>query len=167
MRKQILIILLLVITSQLVFGQTDEVTQIYLIRHAEKVKDGSSDPVLTDRGEKRAIHWAEVFKFEAFDAIYSTETKRTIATATPTAVQSGLEIIYYDAKTVDIIALANKHKGQKILIVGHSNTTPYLVNRLIGEERFEEIDSSNNSNLYIVNYSSLQSSFSLLYIGFQ
>ena len=104
MRKLILTILLLVITSQLAFGQTDEVTQIYLIRHAEKVKDGSSDPVLTEKGENRAIHWAEVFKFEAFDAIYSTQTKRTIATAALTAKQSDLEIIYYNAKTVDIIA---------------------------------------------------------------
>jgi len=166
MKKQFLIILLIVITSQFAFGQTDEVTQIYFIRHAEKVKDGSSDPILTDKGEKRAIHWSEVFKFEGFDAIYSTQTKRTIATAAVTAKQADLEIIYYNAKTVDIIALANKHKGQKILIVGHSNTTPYLVNTLIGEDRFEEIDSSNNSNLYIVNYSSLQSSFSLLFIDF-
>lgn len=162
--KNILIILLLFITYQIGYGQSDDITQIYLLRHAEKVKDGSKDPVLTERGEKRAIHWAQVFESVKFDAIYSTDTRRTIATATPTAEQSGLEITYYNAQTVDIITLAMENKGKTILIVGHSNTTPYLVNTLIGEDRFEEIESSNNSNLYIVNYSSSQSTVSLLFI---
>ena len=37
-----------------------------------------------------------------------------------------------------------------MLIAGHSNTTPQLVNQLIGEDRFEDMDDSDNSTLFKV-----------------
>ena len=40
-----------------------------------------------------------------------------------------------------------------MLIVGHSNTIPQLVNKLIGEEKFEDMDDSDNSTLFKVTIS--------------
>ena len=163
--KNIILVILLSFTISCIYCQDKDVTQIFFIRHAEKVKDGSDDPMLTKKGEARAENWAQIFKNINFDAIYSTETIRTLSTALPTAVESKLEITPYNAKDIDIIKLAEKHKGQIILIVGHSNTTPRLVNILIEEERYGEIEINNNSNLYIVNYRSTGCSISLLTIN--
>lgn len=146
------------------FSQNSGDTQFYFIRHAEKVKDGSKDPLLTKKGQERALYWAEVFKNVEFDLVYSTQTSRTISTAKPSADKDSLEIQFYDHKKIDILALARNNPGKKILIVGHSNSTPTLVNNLIGENRYEEIAHSNNSNLYIVNYSPEKSDVSLLFI---
>jgi broad specificity phosphatase PhoE len=139
-------------------------TQIYFIRHAEKERDNSEDPLLTKEGESRANQWATVFKNIDFAAVYSTQTIRTVSTALPTAAQKEKEIIVYDYETIDIIAIAKKYPGQSILIVGHSNSTPMLVNNLLGEDLFPEIDDDNFSNLYIVTYTEGLSSATLLYI---
>jgi len=40
--------------------------------------------------------------------------------------------------------------GKTVLVVGHSNTTPQFVNKIIGKEEYIDIDDLNNSNLYIV-----------------
>jgi 2,3-bisphosphoglycerate-dependent phosphoglycerate mutase len=38
--------------------------------------------------------------------------------------------------------------------VGHSNTTPMLVNRALGEERFEWIEDTVNGNLFVLTITS-------------
>lgn len=164
MMKKIISSLLLIFIIQFSFSQEEKVTQVFFIRHAEKVKDGSDDPALTKLGEQRATYWAEVFKNIDFDAVYSTQTIRTTSTALPSAIQSEVEISIYDSKELDIVQLASEHLGKSILIVGHSNTTPFLVNKLIGEDKFEEIERYNNSNLYIVSLNGEGKNVSLLYI---
>ena len=41
-------------------------------------------------------------------------------------------------------------KGQTVLIVGHSNTTPFFANKILGEYIYEQIADDNNGNLYII-----------------
>ena len=43
-----------------------------------------------------------------------------------------------------------KTKGKTILIVGHSNTIPGYVNKLLNKKKYFDINESNYSNLYIV-----------------
>lgn len=162
--KRYLFLSLFIFLSQLLIGQDKEICKIYFIRHTEKVLDDSSDPLLTEVGEERAIHWANVFKNVDFDAVYSTNTLRTVATSLPTAAQNDLQIILYDATTIDISALAEMNKGKTILIVGHSNSTPELVNALLGEEHYSEIEDDNYSNLYIATYTENITDVTLLYI---
>ena len=83
--------------------------------------------------------------------IYSTNYHRTIETALPTAKANDLEIIYYDPRNMDIDTFMEKTKGKTVLIVGHSNTTPTLANKIIEEDKYSQIDETNNSNLYIIN----------------
>jgi len=132
------------------------ITTIYLIRHAEKDRSDKKnrDPELTEEGKQRAKRWAEVFGLSKMDAVYSTNYQRTLQTAAPTAMRNGLEIQTYEPNNLNIDSIATVHKGERILIVGHSNTTPMLVNRALGEERFEWIEDTVNGNLFVLTITS-------------
>ena len=40
--------------------------------------------------------------------------------------------------------------GKTVLIVGHSNTTNVFANKILGIDKYNQINDDNNSNLYIV-----------------
>lgn len=124
----------------------------YFIRHAEKDRTDSSnkDPHLTEIGQLRAVHWSEILAEVKFDEVYSTDYNRTRETSQPTAAKNNLEIKLYDPKNIDAKSFMEETKGKTVLVVGHSNTTPDFVNIVLGHNKYEEIDDSNNGNLYIV-----------------
>jgi len=130
----------------------ESITTIYLIRHAEKDRSDkeNKNPELTEEGKRRAERWAEVLGLSKVDAVYSTNYQRTLQTATPTATRNGIEIQTYEPNNLDIDSLAALHQGERVLIVGHSNTTPMLVNRALGEERFEWIEDTVSGNLFVL-----------------
>lgn len=131
-------------------------TTIYLVRHAEKAKDGTRDPNLTEKGKERALALAERLKDEKLTAVYSSNYKRTRQTAQPTASQQGVETTIYDPRSLDKLKaniLKKYPEGGTFLIVGHSNTTPNLANLLIGSEMFSAIDESDYDNFYKVELS--------------
>lgn len=132
-----------------------QTTHYYLIRHAEKDKSDKSNrnPHLTEKGQKRALNWSKILGHIDFDAVYSTQYHRTIETATPTAKSNDLEIQYYDPRNLYSEEFKKATTGKTVLIVGHSNTTPTFVNAIIGNNKYEPIDESNNGNLYIVTIS--------------
>lgn len=129
-----------------------EVTTYYFIRHAEKQRQDKTDrdPSLTFDGYKRADGWKDVFQFIPLDAVYSTNYNRTKLTAKPTADSKKLPILSYDPRNMYSESFQYNTKGKHVLIVGHSNTTPAFVNKVLGENRYKQIDDNNNSNLYIV-----------------
>ena len=124
----------------------------YFIRHAEKDRSDSSDkdPHLTEIGQLRATQWSEILGEVKFDAVYSTDYNRTRETSQPTAAKNNLEIKLYDPRNMDVKSFMEETKGKTVLVVGHSNTTPDFVNKLVGHNKYDEIDDSNNGNLYIV-----------------
>ena len=140
--------LLMVLLAQTSFAQT-KTTTIYLIRHAEKA-DASKNPNLSDMGAMRASHWDDIFSDIHFDAIYSTNYNRTQQTAAPTALTQKVSVTTYDPKDLSLAKIKATHEGQTILIVGHSNTIPALVNQLIGSKRYPDIEETAFGNLYIV-----------------
>ena len=75
---------------------------------------------------------------------------RTIETAKPLVDANNLEIIFYTHNEIDYNKFLEDNSGKNILIVGHSNTIPFIVNSLIGLNKYDLIDDYNNSNLYIV-----------------
>ena len=134
----------------------NEPATYYLIRHAEKDRSDptNKDPNLTQQGLLRAVKWSYALGHVEFDAIYSTNYNRTMETAMPTAEKNGIsELTMYDPRNMDIKAFLDETQGKTLLIVGHSNTTPDFVNKLLGSEKYEQIDDSNNANLYIVHVS--------------
>lgn len=145
MIKKITLVLFFVMSCGL-YAQT---TTFYFIRHAEKV-DNSKNPALSEKGLQRAKEWAYTFDKIPLKAIYSTDFIRTKSTAKPTAESKKLEITTYNPKTLELEQLVKDHAGQAILIVGHSNTTPELVNRFINENLYPPIEDNIFGNLYIV-----------------
>lgn len=130
------------------------VSTIYLIRHAEKDRNNpdDADPELNQAGLGRAMKWADVFDEIPLDAIYTTEYERTTMTATPTEVQQNITAQYYNPSELDIDAFKAESHGKNVLVVGHSNTTPTMVNELIGEEKYETLDEYDNGSLFIVRF---------------
>ncbi len=130
------------------------VSTFYLIRHSEKDRSDMDDPdpELKQKGLDRAIRWAEVFDHVPLDAIYSTNYERTTMTAAPTSVKKNIDIEFYDPQDLNIEEFIAKNIGTNVLVVGHSNTTPDLVNRLLGEEKYTAMDDDDNSSLFIVRF---------------
>lgn len=167
MKKVSFILLLLLCANSLLPAQaTTDTTTYYLIRHAEKDRSNSDnhDPMLTDKGLERAENWQKTLQHLSFDAVYSTNYQRTLQTAKPLAKANAVEITLYNPRAFDIKAFKAETKGKTVLIVGHSNTTPFFANMLLGEKRFESIDDTNNSNLYIITVNQDNTSGILLHI---
>ena len=148
--KKTLLILAFSLFSLASYAQ--EVTTYYFIRHAEKLRINKQDrnPRLNQDGVKRAEGWKDVFSTVKFDAIYSTDYNRTKLTAEPTAKSQNLSILLYDPRNMYSESFQFNTKGKTILVVGHSNTTNAFANKVLGENKYPQIDDSNNSNLYIV-----------------
>lgn len=148
--KKLVVVFVLLFCSFNSYAQ--EVTTYYLVRHAEKDRSDktNSNPELTDLGHQRAAKWSSVFGDVAFDAVYSTNYLRTIATAKPTATAQGLEIQFYNPRELYSKDFQQETLGKTVLIVGHSNTTPQFVNAILGIDRYADIQDNNNANLYIV-----------------
>lgn len=125
---------------------------IYLIRHAEKSDDGTADPPLSNEGSERAQNLKVVLGEVPITAIYSTDLKRTHDTVAPLATYLELDIMYYDYRTLgqfgaDVIS---KHIGETVLISGHSNTTPFLVNYFMQKDTLQTLAESQYGDLFIV-----------------
>lgn len=157
MRKVIFTFALLWMT----LGSVAQTTTIYLIRHAEKV-DNSKNPDLSKLGLERAEHWKTILAQVPLKAVYSTDFLRTVQTATPTAASKNLEIIKYDPKTIDLEKIKKDHNGQAILIVGHSNTTPDLTNKIIDQKVYAPIEDNVFGNLYLITINGNEVSHQLL-----
>lgn len=141
--------------SQPVYSQNG-LTTIILVRHAEKM-DNSSDPGLSETGYKRADKLAAMFRNVEFDAVYTTDFKRTRETARPVAEANNLTISIYNYRDLpkEAKSLLEAHKGETILVSGHSNTTPAFANEILGYEHFEEnFNESDYGNLLLIIISS-------------
>ncbi len=148
MKKLIVVLLLLAAAATGVHAQA---TTFILVRHGEKVADGSKDPELSEAGKARALALSNLLKEQKIDAIYSTGYKRTQGTIAPLAMSKALTVLPYDAmKGVAIDQIAAKFPGGTIVICGHSNTTPWTANYLLGKEQFKDFDDGDYDNVLIV-----------------
>lgn len=134
---------------------SNDTTTYYLIRHSEKDRTDSTNrnPNLNFEGEKRAQNWANYFNDIHLDAVYSTSYNRTIQTATPTAHTKKIEIHHYNPNNMYDSIFRAETNGKTVLVVGHSNTTPIFVNKILGEDKYPNMDDNDNSSLYIVTVS--------------
>ena len=126
-----------------------EITTIYLIRHAEKA-DASKDTELSEAGKARAEKWKDYFLDKNIEAIYSTNYKRTLNTVKPFAKHINLNIEIYGSQEMDLDALAKTSKYKTLLIVGHSNRLPKYINTLIGNDTYPDINEEEFGTLYTI-----------------
>lgn len=128
-------------------------TTFILVRHAEKEKD-VKDPELSEKGKARALELTRLLAPVKFSGYYSTNFRRTKETAEYVASlrYRGQDVKIYDHKNLKGAAKQMKadHPKGVILISGHSNTTPKMINILTGSENWQPLSEFDYDNLYIV-----------------
>lgn len=127
---------------------------VFLVRHAERADTGmmveaGADPDLSRSGRARAETLAAMLKDARITQIYVTEYKRTRQTAEPLAKILGLEPTRMNSKDTAALAARLKAASGNVLVVGHSNSIPALVNAL-GVDETITIGESDYDNLFVV-----------------
>jgi broad specificity phosphatase PhoE len=130
-------------------------TTVIVVRHAEKVDD-SRDPVLSEAGVRRAAALADALADAGVQAIYTTHFRRTRDTAAPLAALLQLEPVVIESvgsATEGASSLAGwvreREAGRTVLIVGHSNTVPVIIQALGGPD-IGGIEDDEYTSIFIV-----------------
>jgi len=129
----------------------DTATYFFVVRHAEK-GSGGSNPSLTTEGQERANELSRILANINLNAVFSTNYKRTKETAEPTAASQNVAVETYSSINHLIQSVLGNDLYQKVLVVGHSNTTPDIVNQLIGENIYSDLGEDEFDNLFMVAY---------------
>ncbi len=122
---------------------------IFLVRHAEK-SDASSDPELSAAGRMRAAGLAGLLRDSSIQHVHSSDFIRTRDTAAPVASALGVEVDLYDPRNLPALVEQLRQAGGRHLVVGHSNTTPEVVELLGGEPGTEIDEPGEYDRLYVV-----------------
>jgi broad specificity phosphatase PhoE len=111
---------------------------VILVRHAEKV-DASSDPLLSEAGQRRAMDLAVALSDADLTHVFTSPLQRTVLTARPAAEAHAInpETISFEGGTeAHILRIADRIRALPddavVLVVGHSNTVP-LIARALGQ----------------------------------
>jgi broad specificity phosphatase PhoE len=142
-------------------GSDREHLVVFLVRHAEKV-DASEDPQLSAEGRERAAELARVLRSAKIDRVHSSDFIRTRDTARPAAAVHGAGIELYDPRDLPALVEKLRRNGGRHLVVGHSNTTPAMVELLGGEPTAPIHEQGEFDRLYVVTVGSSGASSSLM-----
>ena len=122
---------------------------VFLVRHAEKV-DASRDPKLSAAGQERADVLAKTLRSSEIEHVHSSDYVRTRKTAAPFAKKHELKTDLYNPRDLPALVEKLRKTGGRHLVVGHSNTTPKMVELLGGKPGAEINEKSEYDRLYIV-----------------
>ncbi|EMR01605.1 SixA phosphatase family protein [Cesiribacter andamanensis] len=146
----------LLLMAGLAYSQQEPGTKTFIfIRHAEKLAEPPADPDLSEQGQKRARFVAALLKEQPITALYATPYLRTQHTAKPLAELKGLAVqTYQPQQGAGLLQQLKARPGQEtFVVVGHSNSTPALVNSLMGREEIKPISEEDYENLFVVTVS--------------
>jgi phosphohistidine phosphatase SixA len=108
------------------------VRTVFLVRHAEKTS-AQGDAPLSPEGQKRAECLAGTLKDAGIKQIYVTDTMRTQLTAAPLAKALKITPKILPAKDSNALIKDLVYTGGgNILVVGHSDTIPFVIARMQG-----------------------------------
>ncbi len=134
------------------FGQYRKLT-VVLLRHAEKdlTNEDEANPDLSAAGKERAQKLIDAVNKYQPDAIYSTDYERTRATVRPLArKRRALTLVYDERNLAAMKAKILSGEFKRIVVVGHNNTTPALVNALLGAEKYQPLGENEYDKIWIV-----------------
>jgi broad specificity phosphatase PhoE len=110
------------------------ITTFLLVRHAERdTLFAGADQPLSQTGKLRAYDLARVIKDIPIDAVYTTKWTRTKQTAQPfmQGRRDTAQILEGSDFKAQAAMLKAKHAGQTVLIVGHSDSVPQIIQNMI------------------------------------
>lgn len=150
--KRLALLLVLVVFATSLVAAPNLLTTVILVRHAEKASQEDASP-LTAAGTERAKELARVLAGVKLDAIFMTQYRRVQDTAAPIAAASGITPLVRNVGPTYAADLAKEiveqHRGQTVLVAGHSNTT-IAVMKALGATDVASMPESEFDNLYIV-----------------
>lgn len=159
---------ILIVVSILMLGicaLNAQKTIYYLVRHAEKDTSVAgatmmqANPPLSEKGIQRSARLASLLEKEDIDYIFSTNYIRTQSTAQPLATLIGKEIQFYEITKGTAFSDSIQQMpflGKTLLIIGHSNTIPPLVNALIKTNKYQNLSDNEYGFIYKVTIESGQ-----------
>ena len=124
-------------------------TYYYVVRHAER-QDNSINSPLSNIGFQRAAILRDSLITKGIDSIFASTFMRTQQTAQSLATALGKSLRIYSPDTTNgLIAALKNIKGKEVLVVGHSDKVPDIVQGLSGQPvpaiAYDDFD-----NLYII-----------------
>ena len=133
-------------------------TIVLVLRHAEKAQVEGNDPPLSEAGMRRAQELVRVAEDAGVTAIYTTQYKRALDTAAPLASRLGITAAAVEITRENAAAytatlarqILARHAGQTIMVLGHSNTVPSLVEALGGRRPPAIDDATEFDRFYVV-----------------
>jgi broad specificity phosphatase PhoE len=121
---------------------------IYVTRHYD-TPAGEKDPELLPQGTARAGQLAAWFYGRTLKAIYVSDFKRTRQTVAPLAAALGVTPETYDPRDTPAVVARAKAAGGPVLIVGHSNTVPDIVEQF-GGKRPADLAHADFGDLWVI-----------------
>lgn len=155
-RIQIVVIYTAIAIGLAWFFESQATTTVLFVRHAEKAESPAADPSLSEVGLRRATELARQLAdadvIAGVDAVYATPYRRTQETARAVADTLDLPVNTYDAADNESVLddILENHKGEIVLVVGHSNTIPELIANLGASKKVPPIAEDEYDNIYIV-----------------
>lgn len=135
--------------------EPDRSPYVYLVRHAEKVNDGSRDPALSAAGQARAATLGTGLQHARITGILTTAYRRTRDTAAPAARWlsiSAVEVPVDGGLDAHVAAVVEKVRAEpegRWLIVGHSNTLAPIL-RALGGPVIDDLDEQDYGDVLIL-----------------
>jgi len=123
-------------------------TTYYIVRHAEKA-DKTRDTPLSIEGHARAATLRDTLISQNIKKIFVTNYLRTQQTAAPLATKLGITPteVFAD-QTPQLVQQLKAIKGKNVLIVGHSNTVPVIIDELMENAQNVTITEKDFDNLF-------------------
>lgn len=132
--------------------QPDEIT-VFITRHAEKdTRFRGPDTPLTAAGERRARELVRVLGESGVSVVFATPTRRATDTGAPMAAAIGDSVRIVPEVPGLIRRILRDHRGGRVLVIGHSNTVPEIIQALSGF-RPPDQDEDEYDLLYVVTLS--------------
>ena len=121
----------------------DDPTVVIVVRHGEREETPADprDPALNAAGQTRAAALAAAAEDAGVSAVYSTQFRRTRDTGAPLAQKLGVPVTPFEINGGNMAnypallrdEILDKHRGKTVVVVGHSNTVPAIVQALGGK----------------------------------
>lgn len=124
-------------------------TYYYVVRHADRLNNSANSPLSTD-GFTRANVLRDSLSGKGIDSIFASTFLRTQQTAAPLATALHLTVkIYNPDTTAGLITRLKRIRGKDVLVVGHSDNVPQIVEGLSGQT-IAPIGALDFDNLYVI-----------------
>ena len=130
-------------------------TIVVITRHAEKADETAADPPLSAAGIERAERLAALLGSRpelSVDAVFITQWRRTGATAEPLAARLRVPVITVPSDDLEALEsrILRDFRGQRVLVIAHSDTVPARVRDLSQGASVPAIEAREYGAIYIV-----------------